>query len=166
MVAPSSVLVTYVGAGIAAARPATPNIAVGTVGLWWNTDTLVMDAYDLDNASWSSVGGGGGSAYKSYDHAFVNAETYTIPDDANSLNVHSASNGISFTITMPAAPTDGQQITIYQRPDSNTYFTTFSPNTGQSIVGNPGSFSGTAVRGMIVIWNLANSTWYCMRLFQ
>lgn len=58
----SNLLTTYLGAGIAADRPTTPTIAPGTVGLWWNTDTLELDAYDLTNGSWSSAGGGGGAS--------------------------------------------------------------------------------------------------------
>lgn len=60
MTSPSSTLATYLGADIHANRPATPNIAAGTVGLWWSTDTKVLSAYDLTNAAWNDVGGSGG----------------------------------------------------------------------------------------------------------
>ena len=54
----SNLLVTYLGSGIASARPATPSIAAGTVGVWWSTDTKALSVYDLTNGGWTAVGGG------------------------------------------------------------------------------------------------------------
>lgn len=120
----------------------------------------------LDGTGAYSVPAGSAPTYKGYDHSFINGETFTIANDANSLAVYSATNGITFTIKMPVTPTNGQRIIIYQPPDNNTYFITFSPNTSQSIASNPNSFSHTLSAGMICIWNATKTTWYCMRGFQ
>lgn len=90
MSAPSSTLITYLGDGPIASRPATPNLGTGLFGMWWATDTKALSIYDLVNNTWSSVGGGGYSGG-------------TVPTIVQSGNNCTGAQGI----TLGAAPTSG-----------------------------------------------------------
>jgi len=46
-------LIDYLGSGLHSARPASPNIFPGTVGLYWSTDTSELSAWD--GSSWAVV---------------------------------------------------------------------------------------------------------------
>lgn len=53
---------SYLGQGLAAARPAAPNISVGAVGLWFSTDSGIFSVYA--SGAWKIIGsgtGGGGA---------------------------------------------------------------------------------------------------------
>lgn len=51
----STILPTYLGQGLAAARPVTPLIASGTMAFYYATDTAVLSAYA--NGAWQNAGG-------------------------------------------------------------------------------------------------------------
>lgn len=50
----STLITSYVGQGLAAARPATPPLATGTYGTYYATDTKVWSAYF--NGAWQTIG--------------------------------------------------------------------------------------------------------------
>ena len=52
-------LVDWLGSGVIADRPATPDLMTGALGLWYATDTDTLSAWD--GATWEDVAGGGGS---------------------------------------------------------------------------------------------------------
>jgi hypothetical protein len=52
----STLITAYLGSGLFAARPVTPAIAAGTVGVYWAKDTQQLYAYDSTNG-WSTIGG-------------------------------------------------------------------------------------------------------------
>jgi hypothetical protein len=60
------------------------------------------------------------------------------------------------TITMPAAPYDGQIIDIRTSKEITTL--TIAPNAGQSVLGNPATLA--AGGRTEAIYKLANTTWY------
>jgi|WetSurMetagenome_2_1015567.scaffolds.fasta_scaffold58348_3 hypothetical protein len=48
----STVITDYLGYGLAAARPATPNIPTGCMAWWWSTDTGVLSVWN--GSTWST----------------------------------------------------------------------------------------------------------------
>lgn len=48
-------LVDYLGAGLASARPAAPDLTTGSLGAYWSTDTGTLSIWD--GTSWSDVQG-------------------------------------------------------------------------------------------------------------
>ena len=54
----SSMITDYIGSGLAAARPATPNIAAGSTAMWFSTDTNTLSVYG--GGLWTDIAGGGG----------------------------------------------------------------------------------------------------------
>lgn len=49
-------LIDYLGEGLFSARPVTPNLATGALGLYYATDTNTL--YAWDGSAWDTVGGG------------------------------------------------------------------------------------------------------------
>lgn len=49
-------LIDYLGEGLFSARPVTPNLAAGALGLYYATDTNTL--YAWDGSAWDTVGGG------------------------------------------------------------------------------------------------------------
>lgn len=58
----SGLLKTYLGEGLAAARPATPSVGANTIAFWYSTDSAEMSAY-VDGAWLEDVLGGGSPVY-------------------------------------------------------------------------------------------------------
>lgn len=54
----SGLITNYLGAGLAASRPASPSITTGSLATYYATDTGVTSVYD--GSTWHTVGGGGG----------------------------------------------------------------------------------------------------------
>lgn len=52
-------LIDYLGEGLFSARPVTPDLAAGALGLYYATDTEVL--YAWDGSAWDTITGGGGS---------------------------------------------------------------------------------------------------------
>lgn len=78
-----------------------------------------------------------------------NTTWHTILDPAGTL--------ATGTLTMPAAPVDGQVVNV--RSSQIITSLTVAANSGQSIKGNPSSF---AVGGILeCMYHLSNTTWYC-----
>jgi len=49
----ATTIISYLGEGLAAARPATPSLGTGVLGIWFSTDTGVLSAWD--GAAWADV---------------------------------------------------------------------------------------------------------------
>jgi hypothetical protein len=56
----SALIKDYIGNGLAAARPVTPNVASGVSPFYYATDTDVLSVWD--GTAWVAVGGGGGGS--------------------------------------------------------------------------------------------------------
>jgi len=82
--------------------------------------------------------------------------SYTFAAGTTVLVMNPADTLATGTITMPASPTDGMTISF----SSTQIITalTVSPNTGQSIVGNPTTM--LAGGAMTFVYRLSNTTWY------
>jgi hypothetical protein len=80
----------------------------------------------------------------------------TIADGVGALILTPAGTLATGTITLPANPIDQQRLTINS---TNTVTAlTISPNSGQSVTGNPATIAGgTAITA---IYNYSNTTWY------
>jgi hypothetical protein len=55
----STLITDYIGRGLAASRPATPNVPSGCTALYFSTDTLAFEYWD--GSAWQPIGGGGSS---------------------------------------------------------------------------------------------------------
>jgi len=92
-------------------------------------------------------------------YAYLAATTgfsYTFPAGTTSLIIDPAGTLATGTITMPAAPADG--MTISFSSDQTITALTVSPNTGQSIIGNPTTM--LAGGAATFVYRLSNTTWY------
>ena len=79
----------------------------------------------------------------------------TIPNHRNFLILHASGTISAYTITMPAAPLDGQPVTITS--DSTITTLTLTPNSGQSIVSAPVTLVvGNSIR---YVWSASFSEW-------
>ncbi len=60
----ATTIITYLGEGTHAARPATPNLPTGGIGFYYETDTTTLFLYNVAGAVWIAVGSiaGGASA--------------------------------------------------------------------------------------------------------
>ena len=83
-----------------------------------------------------------------FSYTFAAGTTVLVLDPAGTL--------ATGTITMPAAPADG--MTISFSSDQTITALTVSPNTGQSIVGNPTTL--LAGGAATFVYRLSNTTWY------
>lgn len=68
----------YIGYGLAAERPAAPDLFAGALGFWFSTDTLELDVWT--GASWTNVATAGGGTVTS-----VNGETGAVLLGINDL---------------------------------------------------------------------------------
>jgi hypothetical protein len=84
----STLITDYLGSGLAAARPATPNISSSGCALWYSTNTDVASIYTVADG-WNSVGGG------------------TSPGTPPTIVQVASSVTASASITLGAAPTNG-----------------------------------------------------------
>lgn len=84
----------------------------------------------------------------------------TIGANVQTLILEPSAGLATGTITMPAAPVDGQEIRITST--QSIVALTVSPNTGQSIKNAPTGFtvSVTGDQGYAFIYRAANTTWY------
>lgn len=152
----SNLLVTYLGAGLASARPATPSIAVGTVGIWWNTDTKTLDAYDLTNAAWNAIGGGGSAGTPPTVVQFASdktgADTVTFSSAPTNGNLLVA---ISFN---PSTDTAGSGWTAVGSNGSGTDFgTVFTKTAGASESATQQPINSAPGTGCMGVWELHNA---------
>lgn len=51
----SSIVTDYLGEGVAASRPAAPNVAPSALALYFATDTGALSAYDVGTAAWVQI---------------------------------------------------------------------------------------------------------------
>lgn len=86
----------------------------------------------------------------------ASAGSTTISNNINTLVLHAGGTLTSYTVTMPAAPLDGQIVAITCN-NAITIFT-LSGNSGQTVVGAPSALSlGSGLRYQYV---LADTAWY------
>jgi hypothetical protein len=52
----STLIIDYLGVGVAASRPATLTLAAGGLGLYWATDTGVLSSWD--GSAWHTASAG------------------------------------------------------------------------------------------------------------
>src|SRR5579859_148761 len=55
----SSRIIDYLGEGTHAARPVTPTLMAGGIGLYYETDTLKLFMWDVAGAAWVQISAGG-----------------------------------------------------------------------------------------------------------
>lgn len=54
----TGLITQFLGAGLAASRPATPDVPTGALAFYFATDTEVLSFYDPNDAAWQTAGGG------------------------------------------------------------------------------------------------------------
>lgn len=100
----SGLLTDYLKHGIAADRPATPDLYTAAFGLWWNDDTETLDLWDgttwLDDIASGGGGGGGipdapsdGVGYVRKDAGWVTEQEPGIPDAPSDGDLYGRQNG-------------------------------------------------------------------------
>jgi hypothetical protein len=82
--------------------------------------------------------------------------SYTIPSGTQTVLLDPAGTLATGTVVMPASPVDGMVVIITSTQQITTM--TFSPNTGQSIVGNTATLP--ASQAVEFMYRQSNSTWY------
>lgn len=100
----STLIVQYMGQGVAASRPATPSIDTGAIGFYYATDTSTLTVYA--NGAWNSVGGG-------------------LSPGSPPTVVQHANNQTGNSVTFGVAPTNGNMLVCICFNPSGV-----SPNTG------------------------------------
>ena len=88
----------------------------------------------------------------------ANAFTETVGNSDDVVIFYNAGAIATGTITMPAAPLDGQVVRLSFAMTITTL--TVSPNAGQSILGAP--TTATVSTGYAFVYRSANTTWYRM----
>lgn len=91
-------------------------------------------------------------SYRSVVNAFT--ETFGASDDV--MILYNAGVLASGTVTMPAAPLDGQVVRIAFAMTVTAL--TVSPNAGQTLLGAP--TTATVSTGFAFVYRAANTTWY------
>ena len=94
---------------------------------------------------------------QAYDYQVLTTGfAYTFAAGTQVLVMNPAGTLATGTITMPAAPVDGMNITISSTQQITAL--TINGNTGQSIVGNAASMQAGGAQ--VFIYRLSNTTWY------
>lgn len=97
-----------------------------------------------------------GAVATGYYYENTNA-SFTVPDGKGAVIVDYGTLKASGTITMPAAPIDGMQLSFGSGTNGTTALT-LTPNSGQTIIGGITTLvAGTAARYM---YKSSNLTWY------
>ncbi len=131
-------------------------MTTGTIGpdghvWWWDTDTGTRTAQHGIEGATSDI-------YYSYQIP-TNGFSLTIADRRGNYVLDPAGTLATGTITMPANPVEGQMLCI--RTSQEITGLTVSPNSGQSVAGNPTTLlAGTS---FTAIYRVANTTWYCAK---
>lgn len=55
----TGLITEYLGSGLAAARPATPDVPTGALAFYFATDTEALSMYDQNDGAWQTTGGSG-----------------------------------------------------------------------------------------------------------
>lgn len=151
-------LIDYLGSGAIADRPATPDLAAGSVGLWFDIGAGVLSAWD--GSVWSDIAGGGGGSWGSI--------TGTLSDQADlqaSLNAKATigaigintQTGTSYTLVLGDAGKDvscnnAAAFTLTVPPHSSVAF----PVGTFLFFSQAGTGTVTATSGSGVTLNAAN----------
>ena len=129
-------LIDYLGVGVIADRPATPDLHTDTLGLWYATDTDTLSAWD--GTAWEDVvGGGGGGTGDVVGPASATADALVLFDGTTGKLVK---NG---TLTIPQVRL---QSIIVACSDETTNLTT---GTAKVTFRMPYAFTLTAVRASL-----------------
>lgn len=163
----SGLITTYLGEGLTASRPATPDVGSGAIAFWYSTDDAELSAY-VDGAWVEDILSGGGGIAALDDIPDVDVPT---PSDGDVLTFDSgsgdwiaspAAGGISSGTSFPGSPSSGD---LFFRTDRNiVYFyngtnwlSTFllsidMIHAGSSITANTNFFINVPYRGTYSIW--------------
>lgn len=150
----ASLIVQYLGQGVAAARPATPAIDTGAIGLFFATDTLALTCYA--GGSWKAVGGG-------YSKGTVPTVVQVAHENAGAQSVNFAlapTNG-NLMVAMTFNSSTGTPGAGWTAQATNSTGLDFGliatkvAGAGESVTQSPiNSAPGT---GCIVVWEIAGA---------
>lgn len=153
-------LIEYLGQGLVANRPVTPDIADDTLALYYATDELIVYGWNRATAAWNFVGGPDsahdGMYYLRLNGAWAVLPNYPdVPDVPGSDGfVYGIKNGVWFVVPTPASAlndlTDVDTVT-----DAPTNGQVLTWNTAES-VWEPASIpgGGTPTQRAARIWRL------------
>lgn len=117
--------------------------------------------------AWLAGGGGGGGAggiLKRQAVNFTSSTNITLNNDTTYCQFK-ATGFFNCNIVMPATPSDGQLVVVYQKTAVNSVnYLHVSPNTGQTMIpSNPHAIvSGSSGAWCAFNYDLANTTWEAM----
>jgi hypothetical protein len=88
----------------------------------------------------------------------ANGGSVTVNRNGAEVYLMAVGNIAAFTVTMPLAPRDGQQVRISTIHDITTL--TIAGNTGQTLAYQPGTLTGNTA--VTYRWDAINSSWYSL----
>lgn len=158
----STLLTAYLGQGLAAARPATPTIATGTIGWYYATDTGVLSYYS--NGAWRSLSASDPSispfttapANPGFDPLFTGKAAAVVLSNSNKTATPASSSPYNWMMGTPAQYTGKKYFEIVP---GSTSFTNLGfvgsaghlkngdgANLGEGVAPSVGVTSGGAVK--------------------
>lgn len=146
----STLITAYLGQGLAAARPATPAVAPGTIAYWYATDTGVLSIYA--NGAWSNVGIGAAGAPPTI------VQSKMAVANSASITLNSAPINGNLLVAMTFNPTTGTVGTGWTSQAGNSTGTDFGlvatkvAGAGESATQSPINVAGN---GLIMMWELS-----------
>lgn len=147
-------LLTYLGSGALAGRPAAPSIASGMIGWWYSTDTHVVSFWDGTGAAWHDTG------YTAGTLPTVVQTAFSVGGGNSAVFGVAPTNG-NLLVAMLFNPTNNTAGAGWARVGTNSTGTDFgsvmtkTAGAGESTTQTPGSGIGAA--GGIVIWEIAGA---------
>lgn len=147
-------LIDYLGEGLLADRPTTPDLHTGTLGLYFATDTTTL--YAWDGTTWNTITSGGGGGSGDVTGPVSSANNSLVLFDGTSGKIIKDAGQTIATVTAAARAPNVQSVT-----SSATVTPTFSNDlvaiTAQAAnltLANP---SGTSVDGWGIVIRLKDN---------
>lgn len=88
----TGLITEFIGQGLAASRPATPDVPTGALAFYFATDTETLSLYDANDAAWQTIGGAAALADGDYGDVTVSGSGTVINIDANAVGTSEIAN--------------------------------------------------------------------------
>lgn len=155
----SGALLTYLGVGVIASRPATPDTYAGIPSFYYATDTDTLSVWD--GSTWENVGGGGGTNRDIVTAVTSSAGTLTLDYSLGDYFTVALSENVT-TLAFSNLPSSPAGVTISLRITQDSTPRTFAwPASFRWIGGGPGVIStgSGAIDELIMTSYNQGTTW-------
>lgn len=115
----TTLLVGYLGQGLAASKPVAPSADVSTLTFYYSNDTAILEYYDWNAAVWVEIPVAAGFAVLNLTNAFTAAQTgptgaltdaATVAWDASTIQIATLTIGGNRTLGAPSTPIIGTYV--------------------------------------------------------